>query len=180
MMGGHLMAKTVVKIHGADQIMKLLRELPKSLTTGKAGGVPAKALRKGAKVIYDYEKPLLERAIDEDGDESSGLLVKNFKIRRKKSTKNQEHMTISAGNAKYKVAGETVTAKNGKTRPAYKKGANTRLNAARLEYGTEHQRAHGFARKAFAAKAAEAISTTEQALLTDLEKIAKKHMPKAK
>ena len=89
-------------------------------------------------------------------------------------------MTISAGNAKYKVAGETVTTKNGKTRPAYKKGANTRLNAARLEYGTEHQRAHGFARKAFAAKAKEAIRTTEQALLTDLEKIAKKHMPKAK
>lgn len=167
----------VVEIRGADVINRLLRELPKQLIASKTGGLPAKALRKGAQVIFEYEKPLLERAIAENGDESTGLLIKNFKIRRGKAKPKEQRVTIGAGKKKYKVEGKTVVGKNGKERPVYKKGANTALNAARLEYGTSQQAPCSFARTAFSAKAELAISTTTDYMLKELERLAKKHLP---
>lgn len=167
------MAKSVVNIRGADQIMKLLHELPKSVTTGKTGGVVAKALRKGARVILNEEKKTLPRAIAVGGVYSTGQLEKKLTIKRKKHNGKGEKMQISVRSGKYTVTPE------GKQRSA--KAQMTFYGAARmLEYGSSRQPATPWARPAFNAKAAEAISTTEQTLLKDLEKIAQKHMPKAK
>ena len=170
------MAK-VVEIRGADLINKLLRELPKAVTQGKKGGVVADALRKGARVIYYHEKLLLERAIAEGGDESTGLLLSNLKVRRGKLKGNGERVTIGGGKRKYKLKGKTVKDKKGKEQQAYKNNANTALTAARLEYGTSTQRSVPFARPAFNAKADQAFEVINDDLLKTLDKLAQKYLP---
>ena len=72
------------KIHGIDNLLKTLQALPKEVTQSKRGGIAAKAVRAGAKVIHDEEKVTLQRASDINGDESSGLLMQNLKVRRNK------------------------------------------------------------------------------------------------
>lgn len=154
---------TTVKIEGADKLLKLLQELPKELTQNKRGGVAAKSLRKGANVILKEERRTLARAIEADGGESTGLLMKNLKVRRKKYDGKGERMTIGVGNKRYPDT------------PG-RKDRTTRLNGQRLEYGTSQQKATPWVRPAFEAKAEEAIQTTVQSLSNDLDHLARKHL----
>lgn len=154
---------TTVQIEGADRLMKLLLELPREVTQSKRGGVVGKALRKGANVILKEERQTLYRAIQINGDDSTGLLMKNLKIRRKRYKGNGERVTIGVGNKRYPGA-EGM------------RGKTTRLNGQRLEYGTSEQAATPWARPAFEAKAQEAIQVTVDTLSRDLEKLAQQHL----
>lgn len=154
---------STVKIQGADRLLNLLHALPKEVTQNKRGGVAAKALRRGANVLLQEERRTLYRAIQIGGDESTGLLMKNLKIRRKKYNGHGERMTIGVGNKRYPGA-------------EGQKGKTTRLNGQRLEYGSSEQAATPWVRPAFEAKAQEAINTTVSTLSADLDKLAAKHL----
>ena len=149
------------KIHGIDNLLKTLQALPKEVTQTKRGGIAAKAVRAGAKVIHAEEKVTLQRAIDINGDESSGVLMQNLKVRRKKAKFKGEHFTIGVGNKQY---------------PSGDKGQTTRLNGVRLEYGTAHQPATPWARPAFESKKEEAAKQITDTLLKDVEVLAQKHL----
>ena len=165
-----------VEIRGADRINALLKALPREVTASKNGGICAKAMRKGANVILKEAKPALQRSIDVNGDESSGLLMKNLKARRKKAKFKGEHFSVGVGNKRYPT-NKTWTDKNGKERPVNRKGASTRLNGQRLEYGTSHQPETPWVRPTFAKTHLLAFTTINTELLSSLDKLAKIHLP---
>lgn len=142
-----------VKIVNAEKIMNMLDQLPAHLTSDAQGGVVAKSMRKGANLIRKEMKVTLQRAIDARGDESTGLLMKNLKVRRKKNHRDGERFTVGAGNKRY---------------PGRKgeRGGTTRLSAQRLEYGTSKQAPMPWIRPAFDKTAAPAI----RAITEDLER----------
>ncbi len=166
----------VVKLHNAEKIMKLLQTLPRDVVANRRGGVAALAVRKGARPLLQAAKQNLQAAIDANGDESSGLLLKNLKLRRHRAKFKGEHFTVGVGNKRYPVSGKTYTDKRGKTRPVTRKGATTKLNGARLEYGTSHQSATPWLRPAFAAKAESTITAITGDLEKRLDKLAQKHL----
>lgn len=162
-----------VKIHNAEKLMRMLQTLPKELTANKRGGVVAQSMRKGANLIHKEAKKNLQRAIAIHGDESTGLLMKNLKVRRKRYEGKGERFTVGVGNKRYPIDGKTITGKNGKTKPATVAGAKTtKLSGQRLEYGTSHQKAAPWIRPAFTATAETAINTITSDLEKGLDKIA--------
>ena len=170
-----MMANTVA-IRGADQINALLKALPRAVTANKNGGICAKAMRKGANVILKEAKPALQRSIDVKGDESSGLLMKNLKARRKKAKFKGEHFSVGVGNKRYPT-NKTWTDKKGRERPVTRNGASTKLNGHRLEYGTSHQGSQPWIRPAFAKTHLLAFTVINNELLSSLDKLAKIHLP---
>ena len=170
-----MMANTVA-IRGADQINALLKALPRAVTANKNGGICAKAMRKGANVILKEAKPALQRSIDVNGDESSGLLMKNLKARRKKAKFKGEHFSVGVGNKRYPT-NKTWTDKKGRERPVTRNGASTKLNGHRLEYGTSHQGSQPWIRPAFAKTHLLAFTVINNELLSSLDKLAKIHLP---
>lgn len=167
------MARQVIDIRGADKIMRLLRDLPKQLTAGKTGGVVAKALRKGARVLINEEKKTLQAAIDVGKVYSTGQLIKKLTVKRvAKHDEKGEKVQTSIRKGKYKTKADGTPRTGKKSQPTYYAVGSF------LEYGTSTQPATPWVRPAFNAKAAEAILTTEKTLLTSLEKIAAKNLPR--
>ncbi len=169
------MAKQVIDIRGAEKIMRLLKELPKSVTTGRTGGVVAKALRKGARVLVNEEKKTLQSAINIGNVYSTGQLIKKLTVKRvRKHSEAGEKMQVTVGKGNYKTKADGSARTGKKSQPSFYAVGSF------LEYGTSRQPATPWVRPAFNAKAAEAILTTEKTLLDSLEKIAQKQLPKEK
>ena len=78
------MAKVTVNLRGADKINQMLRDLPKHLTQGKTGGIAAKSLRKGGRVLVKEEKKTLRAAIEAGTNYSTGTLEKKLTVKRVK------------------------------------------------------------------------------------------------
>lgn len=150
-----------VRIENADKLYRLLRELPKHATQSKSGGVVALAIRKGSKPMMEAVRKNLQRSIEIGGDESSGLLMKNLKLRRHKYEGKGEYFTIGVGNKRY---------------PTGKKGATTKLNGARLEYGTSHQAPIPWIRPAFNVHAEQTIKDITVDLEKRLDKLAAQYL----
>lgn len=148
-----------VRLEGAEHIMRLLTTLPREVTANSRGGMAALAMRKGARPMLNKAKENLDHAIQENGyDESTGLLQQNLKLRRHRLDFKGEKFTIGVGNKRYpKVATRVTRGKDGKWRPVKRDGATTKLNGARLEYGTEHQKATPWLVPAFEATAEQVI-----------------------
>jgi HK97 gp10 family phage protein len=149
--------KAEVKLSGAD-VVGMLQKLPPEIVS-KRGGPVLRALRKGAKVIERAEKQHLESQLE---DESTGLLMKNI--------------VVSRGEAPSGGKGERVLVRiRRKAYPDRNGHTVTTLQSAQLkEYGSSKQAPQSFIRRAFTEKAAEAITTTEKALLADIDRISKK------
>ncbi|RPD90514.1 hypothetical protein EGK75_01120 [Neisseria weixii] len=165
-----------VEIKNADKIMRLLQQLPRDVVADRRGGVVAKAIRKGSRPLLKEVQQRLQAAIDVHGDESTGLLMKNLKLRRHRAKFKGEHFTIGVGNKRYPTNGKTYTDKRGRIRPVTRKGATTKLNGARLEYGTSQQKSTPWLRPAFAAKAELTITAITDDLEKRLDKLAQKHL----
>lgn len=164
------MAKTVVNIRGADRINTLLKELPKQLTQGKTGGLVAKSLRRGARVIVKDEKITLQKAIDVGQVYSTGELVKKITVKRKKYMGKGERMMITLRKGVYKNR-ESGAARSSKATLSYYAAG------LMLEHGSSKQPATPWVRPAFLAKSQEAFNVTNDTLLESLEKLAKTHLP---
>lgn len=168
---------TKVEIKNADKLMQLFQQLPRDVVANHRGGVAAKAVRKGAQPLFKEVRRNLQESIDQDGGDSTGLLMKNLKLRRHKARFAGEHFTIGVGNKRYpKRNGQTYTDKRGRVRAALIKGATTKLNGARLEYGTSHQRALPWLRPALAAKGEATINAITGDLEQRLDKLAEKYL----
>lgn len=166
-----------VEIRNAQKLLRLLKELPQDVVSDRKGGVAAKAVRTGARPLFNEVRRNLQVSIDKDGGDSTGLLVKNLKLRRRKANFKGEHFTIGVGNKRYpKRNGETYVDKRGKVRNALMKGATTKLNGARLEYGTSRQSAVPWLRPALAAKAEQTIHAITGDLEKRLDKLAGKYL----
>lgn len=165
-----------VEIKNAEKLMRLLKSLPRDVVADRRGGVVAKAVRKGARPLFDEVKRNLQAAIDEDGSDSTGLLIKNLKLRRRKAAFKGEHFTIGVGNKRYPVSGKTYTDKRGRERPVTRKGATTKLNGARLEYGTGKQKPIPWIRPALTAKGEQTVHAITGELSERLDKLAEKYL----
>lgn len=167
------MAKTIVNIRGADRINALLRDLPKLVTQGKTGGVVAKSLRRGARVIAKEEKVTLQRAIDVGQVYSTGELVKKITVKRKKYMGKGERMMITLRKGVYKTRESGVARSSKATLSYYAAGLM-------LEHGSSKQPATPWVRPAFLAKSQEAFNAVNDGLLDSLEKLAQAHLPQEK
>lgn len=154
----------VVEIHGAEKMLRLLTRLPRDVVANKRGGVVAKSMRKGANLIRREMRVNLIRAIALRGDDSTGLLLKNLKVRRKKYAGKGEHFTVGVGNKKYPGKREKY------------KATNTKMSGQRLEYGTSKQAAAPWMRPAFAKTARPAIDLITSDLEKTLDKLAQKYL----
>ncbi len=165
-----------VKLEGTEHIMNMLNKLPREVTANSRGGMAALAMRKGARTMLNKAKENLDRAIHENGyDESTGLLRQNLKLRRHRANFKGEKFTIGVGNKRYpKVATRVTRGKDGKWRAVKRDGATTKLNGARLEYGTEHQKATPWLVPAFEATAEQVIHDVVDDLTKRLDNAAAK------
>lgn len=173
------MAETVIKLQHADDIMRMLRELPAEVVS-KRGGPVKLGLKKGAQVILKQAKANLQASIARPGKtqgevESTGLLLKSLVASRSKPLPgtNGERYVVRVKRKSYKRAAELRAV----GRKAKKEVAVTTLKTAQLlEYGSSQQQAEPWLRPAFASRAEEAIRTAERETLNGLEKAAQRLM----
>lgn len=151
------MASTAFALTGVDETLRALQELPAEIVSKNGGPVRA-ALRKGALVILNAEKALLQQSLD---PESSGLLLDNLVVTRGKAPK------VGKGE-RYLVRVKSKTyVRNGK--PV------TTLKTAQIkEYGSEKQAAEPFIIPAFNSSAGKAVDTTIESLNASIDRITKK------
>lgn len=150
-----------VQMQGLEGVLATLRSLPPEIVSKRGGPVKA-ALRKGARVIFLEAKKNLQQvtsnATDDGKRYSTGLLLKNLVVTRGKkpfNTKGERYL-VRVRRKSYNREGKAVT---------------TLATANLLEYGSAKQPMEPWLRPAFAAKAAQAITTTEQELLKQINKI---------
>jgi len=146
------------KLTGLDGVLELLQSLPAEVVS-KGGGPVRTSLRKGALVIKNEAAMNLARVTE--GEDSTGLLLANLVVTRGRklgATKGERYL-IRVRRKSYNRQGVSVsTAQTGRF----------------LEYGTEDQPAEPWLRPAFAAKADQAIRTTERELVIALDRVVKK------
>lgn len=158
--------KVEMQLHGLDGVLEVLQRLPAEVVSKRGGPVRA-ALRKGSNVILKQEKVNLQGVMGhQDGAETvaaTGFLLKSLVTRRGKPP--------PGGNGERYIVGpkRKVYPRKGGGKPV-----TTTKTAAFLEYGTSKQPAEPFIRPAFAAKAAQAITTVETELVKAIDKIAAK------
>jgi HK97 gp10 family phage protein len=154
-----------MKLTGIDGVLSTLQSLPPEVVS-KRGGPVKSALRKGALVILKQEKANLQAVTanqtDSEQRESTGLLLANLIASRGKAPtdgKGERYLV--------RVRRKTYARKSGKA-------VTTLKTANLLEYGSAKQPAEPWIRPAFAAKAQEAIQTTERELVKGIDRIVKK------
>lgn len=154
-----------VKLSGVDDVLAMLQSLPPEVVT-KNGGPVRKVLRKAANLIRKEAQARFRVAVAEVGKsgitDSTGFTEKRISVRR----------------AKYRHKGErmVVTVRYGQRHPSGHRYRGRAIFANDIafimEAGTSKQPATPWLRPAFAAKAAEAITTVERELPREIERIA--------
>ena len=168
------MAKVTVNLRGADKINQMLRDLPKHLTQGKTGGIAAKSLRKGGRVLVKEEKKTLRAAIEAGTNYSTGTLEKKLTVKRVKYEGKGERMNVTVRKGNYKATPDGEERKGKKSRPTFYAVGSF------LEYGTSKQPAAPWVRPALTSKGKEAIETVNDDLIKQLDKVAQKMLLKVK
>jgi hypothetical protein len=153
---------------GADAMIKTLQALPAEVVS-KRGGPVKSALRKSASKLRGYMATALKTAIDEDGSQSSGLLLSALVATRGKQPTGAkgERYLVRVKNKPYVGGTLRSTRKN---KGAAKRG--TTLQTANLmEYGSEHQKARPWMRPTGAAHGSEIIGYGTAELKTQIDKV---------
>lgn len=154
--------KVEVKLHGLDEIMKTLRELPAELASTRGGPVRT-ALRKAAVVIQKQELANLQAVTATATAEerlSTGFLAKN--------------VVVSRGKAPRGTKGERFLVRvRRKTYPG-RQGVTTLQTAQLLEYGSSQQPAEPWIRPAVQSRGREAIETFERELAGAVDRAVRK------
>ncbi len=157
--------KVELRLDGLKGVLSTLESLPREVVSRRGGPVLA-SLKKGAKVIQKQElanlQAIVNNATASGKKESTGLLQKNIVVSRGKAPTggNGERVLV-------RVKRKTYARKGGKP-------VTTIKTASLLETGSSQQPAEPWARPAFNAKAAEAITTVERDLVDRIDKIVKK------
>lgn len=171
--------RTTVKLQHADEILRMLRELPAEVVS-KRGGPVKLGLKRGALVILKQAKANLQASISSPGKtagevESTGLLLKSLIASRARGlagTKGERYV-VRVKRKTYKRAAERAAL----GRKAKREAAVTTLKTAQLlEYGSSQQTAEPWLRPAFASRAEEAIRVAENETLAGIERIARRLM----
>ena len=145
---------TEVRVTGAADIMRLLHELPYEMVS-KRGGPVKLALAKGARIVRDQAKANLQAAIALNGDQSTGLLLKNVISSRGKPP-------IGSRGERYLVRVRRKAYPN-------RDDVSVRKTANLLEYGSSQQPATPWLRPAVQSKGQEVIEVMTADLLRRLE-----------
>lgn len=152
-----------LKVAGIDGVLATLQALPAEVVS-KSGGPVKAALRAGARVLLREAALNLARSTgnlsaDEDTRRSTGLLLKNLIASRGKAP-------IGGNGERYLVRVRS------KSYPDRKGEITTTLKTAQLlEYGSSQQPAEPWLRPAFAAKAEQAITTTQTELVKGVDRV---------
>jgi len=144
--------KIIMDVKGLEGVLDTLKSLPPEVVSRRGGPVKL-ALKKGAQVIRAQALANLRRAIEENGDVSTGLLEKNVVVTRGKEpvgTKGERYLVRVRRKA---YDGEKL----GKRQKAGKR-VTTHKTASLLEYGSSHQPATPWLRPAVKQKGQEAIN----------------------
>lgn len=154
-----------IDIKGLDGVLETLKQLPKEVASSKQGGIVNLAMRKGARLMQAKQKELLQAAINKNGSESTGLLMKNLQIKRGRNNGKGHKLVLTVRRKSYprKSKGE-------------KRPASTRQTAQLLEYGSSTQPSTPWIRPAFTATAETAIQTIADDLKKRVDKAAQKHL----
>jgi len=171
--------RTTIQLRHAEDIMRMLHELPAEVVS-KRGGPVKLGLKRGALVILKQAQANLQASIAAPGKtagevESTGLLLKSLVASRAKPVPGTsgERYIVRVKRKSYKRAAELRAI----GRKAKKEAAVTTLKTAQLlEYGSSQQQAQPWLRPAFASRAEEAIRVAEKATLDGLERAAKRLM----
>lgn len=136
-----------VKIEGAEQLLRALRELPAEFVD-KGGRAVRAGVRTAAKVVQTEVVANLDQIIAEPNvggkDESTGLLRESIKV-SKRRVPSGESYAVRVSNKRYPEE------------PGAESSPPTTAQVARLlEYGTEATPPKSFIRRAFEAKKEEA------------------------
>lgn len=156
-----------IDIKGIDGVLETLKKLPRDVAASSQGGMVNLSMRKGARLIQAKQKILLQAAIDRNGSESTGLLMKNLQIKRGKA--NNGHKLVL-----------TVRRKSYPKKEGQAKAATTRQTAQLMEYGSSHQPAQPWIRPAFSSTAPKAITTITDDLKKRVDKAAQKYLSEGK
>lgn len=152
-----------MKLTGVDDTLRLLQSLPPEIVS-KRGGPVKLALKKGARKLLEYAKNNLQSAIAIRGDESTGLLISQLKVRR--------------GKPQEGVRGEVyqvfVRRKRYPIKKGQKKATTTIQTGVFLEYGTEKQPATPWLRPAVMTHGTEIINLVTDDLNQRIQRIIKK------
>jgi HK97 gp10 family phage protein len=157
-----------VKLTGLDGVLDMLSKLPPEVVS-KRGGPVLRALRKGARVIVAQAKTNFRSAVQQAGKtgitDSTGFTEKQITTRRRQPPG-------GVRGEKVVVTVRSVPHPSGhvfRNRPIRSNDI-----AFIMEAGTAKQPPTPWLRPAFAAKAEQAITTTETALVQDLDRIVRK------
>lgn len=161
-----------VKLTGLDGVLRMLQELPPEVVSKRGGPVRA-ALRRGALVILKQAK--LNVPVDSGALRDALIVIRG----KPPAGTNGERYLIRVGGVsmrqyvknKYNIRKGRATQSTSKS---YEVEDLPAVYGRFLEYGTSKMAAQPWARPAFAAKAAEAISVTEQELLRAIDRISRK------
>ncbi|TDB26373.1 hypothetical protein ATCM_01045 [Stenotrophomonas sp. ATCM1_4] len=149
-----------VEIRGADEIQRLLKNLPTEVVS-KRGGPVKLALAKGARFIRDREREAL-RSVLVEGEQSTGLLEENIIASRGKPP--------SGGNGERYL----VRVKR-KMYPGRKGQRVSTLKSAQIkEYGSSKQASASFIRRTVRTHGGQAITIIVEDLKARLDRIVKK------
>lgn len=162
--------KVESQLKGVDGLINLLKSLPPEVVS-KRGGPVKSALAKTARKLRDYAKQNLARSIKENGDESTGLLLKSVIASRGKppSGGKGERYLVRVKNKAYLQDALKSTKKNrGKAK------RNTTLQTANLmEYGSKRQQARPWLRPAGMQHGQELLDFGAAELVRQVDKIVK-------
>jgi hypothetical protein len=149
-----------VEIKGADEIQRLLKNLPVEVVS-KRGGPVKLALAKGARFIRDREREAL-RSVLVEGDQSTGLLEENIIASRGKPP--------SGGNGERYL----VRVKR-KMYPGRKGQRVSTLKSAQIkEYGSSKQASAAVSRRTVRTHGGQAITIIVEDLKARLDRVVKK------
>lgn len=155
--------KMSVKLQGERDIIALLQSLPPEVVS-KRGGPVKLALKKGAQVIRAQALANLRRAIEENGEDSTGLLENSVIVSRGKQprgTKGERYLVRIRRKA---YDGDKI----GRRQKAGKR-VTTHKTASLMEYGSSQQPPRPWLRPAVRDKGAEAISVINSDLLRRID-----------
>lgn len=160
--------KITMDVKGLEGVLDTLQALPPEIVS-KRGGPVKNALRKAANVIKDQAEINLQKAIDHNGSESTGLLMKNLIVTRGKEpigTKGERYLVRVRRKA---YDGEKL----GRRQKAGKR-VTTHKTASLLEYGSSHQPATPWLRPAVKQKGREAINVFTDDLNKRIDAVVRK------
>lgn len=164
---GHGGLNVQVELHGLDNVLWILQQLPKEVVATKGGPV-ARALRKAALVI---KKQAVANAPVRTGALRKAIIVTRARsLGRGGAGQEGERYLVWMGSARRAFKANKRNQRAGKVGKTYK-AEGPRFYGRFLEYGTSNMRARPWARPAVAAKAREAIRTFHDEFTQQLERV---------